>query len=490
MQAEEKQDDSSGSGSARGGQAPPPAPPLHDYKAALKLSLDFFDAQKSGDLSQTPHPPWRNSSHLTDGKEAGRDLAGGYYVDGGGVKHTGKMAFAMSMLAWSIVEYDAELDTTGFKQRAIDLLKWGADWLLKADVGRGCVVAQVGDSAAQNECWQRPEDDSAARPVYTVVGGEGPGAEVLGDLAAAFAAASHVFGEFDPGYAALLRDHASMLFTVASSTATTDDTAPPGAQPYHPSSQSSPDFHDELLWAAAWLWRTTMSDPLHQYLLKPQLASLPYSLSFTHANKSAGAAVLLASFVLGPMEEEDERTTQAYGADVIFRFQKLVEASMCSSVADAPSTTTAETLARNMPRTPGGLLWLDDSEPLHAAVQAAFLLKTYSRFLKAGAEDEGPCSGVSPRALATLARSQVDYLLGSNSQQFSYMVGFDDKYPKFVRHRGASIPSLASDPTVYTCSSGQQWLQSSSPNPNILSGVQPMFGDFIAAKGWCIMELW
>ncbi|CAI7913189.1 unnamed protein product, partial [Closterium sp. NIES-53] len=203
----------------------------------------------------------------------------------------------------------------------------------------------------------------------------------------------------------------------------------------------------------------------------PQHASLSYTLAFTHANKAAGAAVLLATFVLGPMEEEDEATTQASGADVIFRFQKLVEASICASTADVPSRTSADTLAQNMPKTQGGLLWLDEIEPLHAAVQAAFLLKTYSRFLKQGAEDEGRCSGVSPHAVSTLSRSQIDYLLGSNPQQLSYMVGFDEKYPKFVRHQGASIPSLASDPTVYTCSSGQQWLQSSSPNPNILSGA-------------------
>ncbi|CAI7800126.1 unnamed protein product [Closterium sp. NIES-53] len=146
MQAEGKQVDASanggatsgGSGSAGStggnGQAPPPDPPLHDYKAALNLCLDFFDAQKSGDLGLP------------------------------------------------------ELETRGLKQRAVDLLKWGVDWLLMADLGRGCVVAQVGDSAAQNSCWQRPEDDSTARPVYTVVGANGPGAAVLADMAAAFAA--------------------------------------------------------------------------------------------------------------------------------------------------------------------------------------------------------------------------------------------------------------------------------------------------------------
>ncbi|CAI5506658.1 unnamed protein product, partial [Closterium sp. Naga37s-1] len=407
--------------------------------AALSMCLDFLDAQKSGDPGLTPHPPWRNSSHMQDGSAVGRDLAGGYYVDGGGVKQTGVTAFAMSMLAWSIVEFDPELESTGLKQRAVDLLKWGVDWLLMADLGRGCVVAQVGDSAAQNSCWQRPEDDSAARPVYTVVGANGPGAAVLADMSAAFAAASHVFGEFDPGYAASLRDHATMLFELATTATSTDDAALPGTLPYQPppSPSSSPDFQDELLWAAAWLWRTTMSDPLHQYLLKPQHASLPYTLAFTHANKAAGAAVLLATFVLGPMEEEDEATTQAAGADVIFRFQKLVEASICASTADVPSRTSADTLAQNMPKTQGGLLWLDENEPLHAAMQAAFLLKTYSRFLKQGAEDEGRCSGVSPHAVSTLSRSQIDYLLGTNPQQLSYMVGFDEKYPEFVRHRGA-----------------------------------------------------
>ncbi|CAI5530984.1 unnamed protein product, partial [Closterium sp. Naga37s-1] len=607
-----------GARGARGETAPPPDPPLHDYKAALSLCLDFLDAQKSGDLGLflSRLKSDLTLSHVQDGSAVGRDLAGGCYgdskadghpppplaqqlsharrkrrgarsgrgvlcgwgggeADGGdciryehaGLEHsgvrcptiphspspspspeletTGLKQRAVDLLKWGVdwllmaemgrggvtcsngewtgcswwtwagavpgltspslysplsLRSSPELETTGLKQRAVDLLKWGVDWLLMADLGRGCVVAQVGDSAAQNSCWQRPEDDSTARPVYTVVGANGPGAAVLADMSAAFAAgemplllvrmslslsvglryavcliwgeeglraavltdmsaafaagevpwllpprmystsltpdmppccgatppfptpasfplcdpttfaprpllptntpaahvfgefspgyaallrdhttipnscyfplcaptsipslalpsfqtsltSSHVFGEFDPGYAASLRDHATMLFELATTATSTDDTALPGTLPYQPPPSSLPEFHDELLWAAAWLWRTTMSDPLHQFLLKPQHASLSYTLAFTHANKAAGAAVLLATFVLGPMEEEDEATTEASGADVIFRFQKLVEASICASTADVPSRTSADTLAQNMPKT-------------------------------------------------------------------------------------------------------------------------------------------
>ncbi|CAI7913195.1 unnamed protein product [Closterium sp. NIES-53] len=201
MQAEGKQVDASanggatsgGSGSARStggnGQAPPPDPPLHDYKAALNLCLDFFDAQKSGDLGLTPHPPWRNSSHVQDGSAW---TGCSWWTWAGAVPgltsppHPSTLPpslyFPLSLRS------SPELETRGLKQRAVDLLKWGVDWLLMADLGRGCVVAQVGDSAAQNSCWQRPEDDSTARPVYTVVGANGPGAAVLADMAAAFAA--------------------------------------------------------------------------------------------------------------------------------------------------------------------------------------------------------------------------------------------------------------------------------------------------------------
>ena len=49
--------------------------------------------------------PWRGSSALNDGSLAGVDLTGGYYDAGDNVKFGFAMAFSMTLLSWSVVEY-------------------------------------------------------------------------------------------------------------------------------------------------------------------------------------------------------------------------------------------------------------------------------------------------------------------------------------------------------------------------------------------------
>lgn len=62
---------------------------------------------------------------------------------------------------------------------------------------------------------------------------------------------------------------------------------------------------------------------------------------------------------------------------------------------------------------------------------------------------------------------QVDYLLGKNPMNMSYLVGFGRNYPLYVHHRGSSIPASA-DPG---CKDGFRWLNSKNPNPNVAIGA-------------------
>jgi hypothetical protein len=52
--------------------APPPASsPRHDYEDALRKSLLYFEAQRSGRLPHGQRVTWRDHSGLTDGLEQG-----------------------------------------------------------------------------------------------------------------------------------------------------------------------------------------------------------------------------------------------------------------------------------------------------------------------------------------------------------------------------------------------------------------------------------
>lgn len=48
----------------------------------------------------------------------------------------------------------------------------------------------------------------------------------------------------------------------------------------------------------------------------------------------------------------------------------------------------------------------------------------------------------------------------------SYLVGYGDNFPKYVHHRGASIPANAN-----TGCKGFQWLETEDPNPNVAVGA-------------------
>lgn len=52
------------------------------------------------------------------------------------------------------------------------------------------------------------------------------------------------------------------------------------------------------------------------------------------------------------------------------------------------------------------------------------------------------------------------------------MVGFGEKYPQQVHHRGASIVSINQNPTPVTCQGGfTAWFHRNAPNPNVIDGA-------------------
>ncbi|KAL8150307.1 hypothetical protein V2J09_020115 [Rumex salicifolius] len=104
-----------------------------------------------------------------------------------------------------------------------------------------------------------------------------------------------------------------------------------------------------------------------------------------------------------------------------------------------------------------------------------------SKYLKATGESAA-CGGsiVTSQSLISIAKKQVDYILGDNPMKTSYMVGFGQKYPFRVHHRGSSLPSMEAHPSRIGCNDGFQYFHSESPNPNVLVGAVvggPDYGD-------------
>lgn len=179
----------------------------HDYGAALSKSIMFYEAQRSGKLPSNQRVSWRDDSGLSDGSANGVNLVGGYYDAGDNVKFGLPMAFTVTMLSWSLIEYGNQLTSSGELGHSMEAIRWGTDYLLKAHTEADVLYGEVGDGNSDHKCWQRPEDMTTPRQAYRI-DANNPGSDLAGETAAAMAAASIVFRRSDPAYSNELLNHA------------------------------------------------------------------------------------------------------------------------------------------------------------------------------------------------------------------------------------------------------------------------------------------
>ncbi|KAL8050186.1 hypothetical protein ABFX02_06G066600 [Erythranthe guttata] len=421
-----------------------------DYGAALTKSLLFYEAQRSGKLPPTQRVQWRGDSALTDGKDSGVDLTGGYYDAGDNVKFGFPMAYTVTMLAWSVVEFGPQLRARNELSNALRAIKWGTDYLIKAHVEPNVMYGQVGDGGSDHSCWMRPEDMTTPRTAYKI-DEQHPGSDLAAESAAALAAAAIAFQESQPSYSSRLLNHAKQLFDFATKYTGKYHDSIPGAGQFY----SSSGFEDELLWAATWLSLAT-NDKTYSEIVTKSTNFGGTRTMFSWDDKFVGAQILISKGVLeGKFKSENGNLEQAkqYGEEYV-----------CNCMQKGNN---------NVRKTNGGLLWFQEWNNLQYVTTASFIITTYADILNA-AKTTIQCPGgtVGPQDLITFAKSQVDYILGSNPKQMSYMVGIGSNYPKRVHHRGASIVSIKKDPSPVSCQAGfDQWFHRNADNPNVLDGA-------------------
>ena len=119
------------------------------------------------------------------------DLVGGYYDAGDNVKFGLPMAFTVTMMSWGILEYGRQMAAAGELRNAMDAVKWGTDYFIKAHPEPEVLYGEVGDGDTDHSCWQRPEDMSTSRQAFRIEP-QNPGSDLAGETAAAMAAAAQI----------------------------------------------------------------------------------------------------------------------------------------------------------------------------------------------------------------------------------------------------------------------------------------------------------
>ncbi|KAL8524045.1 hypothetical protein ACS0TY_013852 [Phlomoides rotata] len=419
------------------------------YAEALTIAMQFFDVQKSGKLEKNGIA-WRGDSGLEDGKEARLDLSKGMYDAGDHMKFGFPMAFTATVLSWAILEYGDQMKVVNQLDPARNSLKWITDYLINAHPSENVLYIQVGNPEVDHGCWNRPEDMKEARPV-TQVNASAPGTEVAAETAAALAAAFLVFNTTDSTYSNLLLKHAKQLFTFADKYRGIYSNSIPQVQKYY----NSTGYGDELLWAAAWLYHATRNQSYLDYVTRQNFAHSPNPTWFSWDNKLPAAQVLLSRVSFLGSKEVTESNPG------LNKYRESAEAVMCGLLPKSPTATSS--------RTHSGLIWVAEWNALQHPVASAFLALLYSDYMLSSLTTTLSCDAqnFAPSSLRAFAISQVDYVLGKNPMRMSYVVGYGNNYPKYVHHRGASIPGDEAP----GCKDGFKWLNSDKQNPNIALGA-------------------
>ncbi|KAK7094143.1 endoglucanase A-like [Littorina saxatilis] len=405
-----------------GTHAPVTAPPNtgggtsnKDYADALKKSILFYAAQRSGKLPANNPIKWRGDSALND------CVVGGWYDAGDHVKFALPFGSTTLVLLWGMHIFKDGYAKAGQLDEAYDMVKWATDYMLNAWNPRTKeLVAQIGDGNDDHHFWGRAEDMTMARPCMKLGPGK-PGSDVAGEWAAALAAGYLVFKEKgDTAYATKLLTAAESLYAWAKANPGTYTSSIQGAGQFY----SSSGYKDEMCEGGVWLYRATNNQEYLSAAKTYHENAWAWALSWD--DKKVACQLLLF----------EETQDAAYKQEVVGYMDGWLPSGQVSY-------------------TPCGLAWRDKWGANRYAGNSAFLAL-------AAAE-----AGISTAKYRAWAIEQINFLLGDNNHDggcFSYAIGVGTKYPKSPHHRSASCPDRPAP-----CSEAN--LHASGPSPQLLVGA-------------------
>lgn len=382
-----------------------------NYGEALQKSIFFYEAQSAGPKPAWNRVSWRGDSTPNDGSDVGVDLRGGWFDAGDHVKFGLPMAASTTLLAMGAVEYPSAYGTQ--LPYLLNNLRFVNDYFIKAHPSANVLWGQVGNGEADHKWWGAAENVhlQMARPAAKI-DASCPGSDLAGETAAAMAASSIVFrNNGDATYANTLLTHAEQLYSFADTYRGTYHTCITDATTYY---KSWSGYNDELVWGAIWLYRAKEANSAGSgsaYLTKatnyyanlgtePQSTVHSYKWTQAWDDKSYGSYVLMAK-ITGQQSYKD----------------------------DAERWLDYWSPGGGGSRTAGGLIYVDSWGQLRYAANTALFALVYSDYL--------PSGNAKKTTYKNFAKSQIDYALGSNPSNRSYVVGYGTNPPVNPHHRTA-----------------------------------------------------
>lgn len=390
-----------------------------NYAEALQKSLFFYECQQAGELPEWNRVEWRDDSITID------EIPGGWYDAGDHVKFNLPMAYSASMLAWGLYQYPDGIEACGEMTNYVNNLEFVLDYLAACDLGDE-IVYQVGNGQIDHSWWGPVElyeygiaDQNktldAARE--TLKSSEGCSA-VFGEMAAALAAGSCALeGHVDQAKLDSYLETAKHIFEIASANPSDDVYNDSDASGFYRSSH----FYDELFYAANWLYIATGDQA---YLDKatsliPNLGTELGSSELKYSWSQCWDDVQQGGLLLYAINTQDEF--------YISRVKKHVDywtyASSDRMVSD------------------GLLIYVHTWGCCRYAASTGFIV---------AAACDTVLSDTDTSDYEKFYETQINYILGDNPNNQSYVVGYGENAPQNPHHRTAhaSWKNAEADPEI------------------------------------------
>lgn len=417
-----------------------------DFARALQYSIYFYDGNMCGTgVNENDRFSWRGNCHTYDAQvpmnstatnlsesfltqykdvldpdgDGYIDVSGGFHDAGDHVKFGMPENYAASTLGWGYYEFRDAYQKTGQDDHIETILRYFNDYLMKCTFrdADGNVIAhcyQVGDGDIDHAYWNSPEIDKMDRPAFFLTGDK-PQTDYVASAAASLAVNYLNFKDTDPEYAEKSLDYAKALFSFAETHEKQLSDNADGPKQYYSSSK----WEDDYCWAAAWLYKITED---HHYLEQ----IYPYydyyaAPCYVHCWNDVWGGV---QCILG------EITDQQY-PDFIDEYKKAANKSPYEEMdcwASVSKAVNAYMSGGVGTITPGGYFWLDTWGSARYNTAAQLMALVYDKYNNNGKSGE----------FSEWAKGQMEYILGKNPMNRSYVVGYNENSAKYPHHRASS----------------------------------------------------
>ena len=406
------------------------------YQKALWMTTRFYGAQRSGagnnwliadhEPTNTTSQTGSNLSAFVKGQDFVKDADGDYDLTGGWFDCGDNARFGQTefysayMLLLGYSEFPAgyddyySADYIGYRTAKnytwagkngtpngipdiLDEVKYATDFFMKCVRDEGTFYYQVGDGDQDHAVWctspvkatlpvSSGGEADGSRPVTKATGNATSVAALCGSTLAAM---SRLYKPFDSDYAAKCLEKALVAYKFVMNTAMGNS----GAGGYYPSKSK---YEPDIVIFCMELYRATGDD---SYITK----------ALSYANFMSDASGWNHNYTLCYNNTED----LAYYLLGMYADNDLAKTRLASYINDLYKPTSGYLLNK----TYGG--W----GVLRFPANQAFVFGLYKKM-------EGELTSVDPYTLAT-----VEYIMGSNSSNFSFIVGLTSNSPKHPHHR-------------------------------------------------------